>query len=149
MSGSMDFGVASHTSLSDSPVAHPSLFPFSEGVQQNRLWLSTSLPILNIQNQTASSESCQRQVNATKARALRLKNRGVKKKTKPTIPTASTSANPRGRKLEATELYISSLCHKDRNVVLLYMHGGCYTRNSKLTKNVQHLLSTRASEATS
>ncbi|WZZ61798.1 hypothetical protein YC2023_061905 [Brassica napus] len=29
MSGSMDFGVASHTSLSDSPVAHPSLFPFS------------------------------------------------------------------------------------------------------------------------
>ncbi|WZZ78059.1 hypothetical protein YC2023_098631 [Brassica napus] len=25
----MDFGVASHTSLSDSPVAHPSLFPFS------------------------------------------------------------------------------------------------------------------------
>ncbi|KAF2539803.1 hypothetical protein F2Q68_00021773 [Brassica cretica] len=31
MSGSMDFGVASHTSLSDSPVAHPSLFPFSGG----------------------------------------------------------------------------------------------------------------------
>ncbi|KAF2551459.1 hypothetical protein F2Q68_00036198 [Brassica cretica] len=29
MSGSMDFGVASHTSLGDSPVAHPSLFPFS------------------------------------------------------------------------------------------------------------------------
>ncbi|CAN6811553.1 unnamed protein product, partial [Brassica oleracea] len=29
MSGSMDFGVASHTSLSDSPVAHPSLFPLS------------------------------------------------------------------------------------------------------------------------
>ncbi|WZZ36778.1 hypothetical protein YC2023_020179 [Brassica napus] len=29
MSGSMDFGVASYTSLSDSPVAHPSLFPFS------------------------------------------------------------------------------------------------------------------------
>ncbi|WZY93183.1 hypothetical protein YC2023_065512 [Brassica napus] len=29
MSGSMDYGVASHTSLSDSPVAHPSLFPFS------------------------------------------------------------------------------------------------------------------------
>ena len=27
MSGSMDFGVASHTSLSDSPVAHPSFFP--------------------------------------------------------------------------------------------------------------------------
>ncbi|CAF1748683.1 unnamed protein product [Brassica napus] len=26
---SMDYGVASHTSLSDSPVAHPSLFPFS------------------------------------------------------------------------------------------------------------------------
>ncbi|KAF3591011.1 hypothetical protein DY000_02021901 [Brassica cretica] len=31
MFGSMDFGVASHTSLSDSPVAHPSLFPFSGG----------------------------------------------------------------------------------------------------------------------
>ncbi|KAF2533090.1 hypothetical protein F2Q70_00031800 [Brassica cretica] len=31
MSGSMDFGVASHTSLGDSPVAHPSLFPFSGG----------------------------------------------------------------------------------------------------------------------
>uniref|UniRef100_A0A0D3A8S3 Uncharacterized protein n=1 Tax=Brassica oleracea var. oleracea TaxID=109376 RepID=A0A0D3A8S3_BRAOL len=30
MSGSMDFGVASHTSLGDSPVAHPSLFPLSE-----------------------------------------------------------------------------------------------------------------------
>ncbi|KAF3523732.1 hypothetical protein F2Q69_00047639, partial [Brassica cretica] len=29
MSGSMDYGVASHTSLSDFPVAHPSLFPFS------------------------------------------------------------------------------------------------------------------------
>ncbi|KAG5393306.1 hypothetical protein IGI04_023269 [Brassica rapa subsp. trilocularis] len=29
MSGSMDYWVASHTSLSDSPVAHPSLFPFS------------------------------------------------------------------------------------------------------------------------
>uniref|UniRef100_A0A0D3DAM3 Uncharacterized protein n=1 Tax=Brassica oleracea var. oleracea TaxID=109376 RepID=A0A0D3DAM3_BRAOL len=29
ISGSMDYGVTSHTSLSDSPVAHPSLFPFS------------------------------------------------------------------------------------------------------------------------
>uniref|UniRef100_A0A0D3DAM2 Uncharacterized protein n=1 Tax=Brassica oleracea var. oleracea TaxID=109376 RepID=A0A0D3DAM2_BRAOL len=29
MSGSLAYGVASHTSLSDSPVAHPSLFPFS------------------------------------------------------------------------------------------------------------------------
>ncbi|KAF3579340.1 hypothetical protein DY000_02030837 [Brassica cretica] len=29
MSGSMDFGVASHTSLSDFPVAYSSLFPFS------------------------------------------------------------------------------------------------------------------------
>ncbi|KAG5384258.1 hypothetical protein IGI04_035728 [Brassica rapa subsp. trilocularis] len=29
LSGSMDYGVASHTSLSDSPIAHPSLFPFS------------------------------------------------------------------------------------------------------------------------
>ncbi|KAF3555651.1 hypothetical protein F2Q69_00012725 [Brassica cretica] len=43
MSGSMDFGVASHTSLSDFPVAHPSLFPFS-GVYQFLLTLFRGYP---------------------------------------------------------------------------------------------------------
>ncbi|CAN6882599.1 unnamed protein product [Brassica oleracea var. botrytis] len=41
-------------------------------------------PIPHASSSTANKPT-KRSVNATKARALRLKNRGVKKKTKPTI----------------------------------------------------------------
>ncbi|KAF2531878.1 hypothetical protein F2Q70_00031797 [Brassica cretica] len=44
MSGSMDYGVASHTSLSDSPVANPSLFPFSGGDGCRKFWYQSGVP---------------------------------------------------------------------------------------------------------